>query len=107
MLRLRLCRVFGCTLSELSSRITAEEFLVWQAYYSREPWGDEMRMLAKVLTVGLKATDFEKWLPYQCRSAYWDVTIGEEALDAQRREVASAFEALAQQIAGMTGQKRE
>ena len=31
--------MLGCTLRELGSRLPAEEFFLWWAYYLIEPWG--------------------------------------------------------------------
>lgn len=37
---MRLALQFGCTLDELGWRMTADEFGLWAALWSEEPWGD-------------------------------------------------------------------
>ena len=41
-LALRLCCQLGCTLHELTARLSSEEFTLWKAFYSFEPWGSEV-----------------------------------------------------------------
>ena len=35
-----LCLAIGCTLGELGSRMTSQEFAIWFARWCSEPWGD-------------------------------------------------------------------
>jgi hypothetical protein len=59
-------------------------------------------MQAKILAGVIRAKDFEGFLPYMCRSSYWDVDIDLSAIDKMRRGVAATFANLAKQFAAMT-----
>lgn len=60
------CELFHCTLKELPSRMSPEEYQLWVARYSIKPWGDEVRWMAKLLGALLK-TDYEKLMPFECK----------------------------------------
>ena len=38
----RLALALGCTIKELSNRMTLDELIEWMAFYELEPWGDNL-----------------------------------------------------------------
>lgn len=54
---MHLAAKLGCTLAELVNRLTWQEFVLWVAYYKRDPWGEERNDLRAALnTVALSNT---------------------------------------------------
>ena len=50
----RLALALGCTVSELSSRLSLKELVEWMSFYELEPWGsslDGMRIAANTAAI--------------------------------------------------------
>ena len=52
----RLALAIGCTVGELSDRVSSAEIVEWMAYYNLEPWGSTIDGLRHACTASTVAT---------------------------------------------------
>lgn len=52
----RLALAIGCTVGELSNRVSSSEIVEWMAYYNIEPWGSSLEGLRHACTASTVAT---------------------------------------------------
>lgn len=77
--------------------LSPAEQLLWSAYYALEPYTGELRYLAHIEAILLKAK--QPSLPSECRL---DVPLEDQDIDKQKENVKSILTALAEEQLGMS-----
>lgn len=79
-LALRVAGLIGCTLAELPQRIGWDEWLIWEAWYDLEPWGEWRADLRQSVAI---AYQLAPYLPAgrELPAVVWPYYETEEELD--------------------------